>query len=308
MKNMMRSGRRGYARGFSLVELMVSLVIGLVVVGAVLVSYIASGQTNKRQAAYAEMNENAQLAMSILQHDVLLAGYAQAIGASAAAFNRTYSGNAVFGCDTGFTTPNTSGGMTSVDCAASGTPAIEINYESDITNSVPTGGGLPSDCLGIGLNQQTVNVTGAVITFNPSPPIATGNTTAFYVTRNRYYLATGSTGRSELHCASSRTPAQPGQPLVDNVEGIQIWYGEAGADPRQIVRYVNASGVNNWAKIISVRICLLMRSSEPLLTGEDVTAGMSGYLGCGSTAQTSADRYLRRAYFSTTTLRNKMAL
>ena len=63
-------------RGFSLLEIMVSLVIGLVVVGAVLVSYIASGKAGKQQSAYAEMNENAQIALGILSRDLLLAGYA----------------------------------------------------------------------------------------------------------------------------------------------------------------------------------------------------------------------------------------
>lgn len=300
MKQRMRSGIHGQMRGFSLIELMVSLAIGLVVVGAVLVSYIASGQTNKRQAAYAEMNENAQLAVSIIQHDLLLAGYAQALGtvtvAGVTTFNRTFSGNPVFGCGTGFTTPNTSAALTSVGCASSGAAAIEISYEADLSNSVPTStSNLPSDCLGNGLNPQTATVG--------------LNTTTFYVANNRYYLTTGSTGRSELHCASSRTPAATGQPLVDNVENMQIWYGEsAAAGSRQIVRYVTAATGNTivWTNVVSVRICLLMRSAEPVLSSEDVTAGMAGYLDCDSSSQTSSDRYVRRAYFSTTTLRNKM--
>lgn len=303
MKTKMRLGMRVHARGFSMVELMISIAIGIVVVGAVLVSYVASGQTNRRQAAYAEMNENAQLAMSMMQRDLLLAGYAKAVGTDTVTipgstiFNRTYSGNAVFGCDGGFTTPNNSGGMTSAGCATGTTPAIEISYEADLDNSVPTSTNLPSDCLGNSLNAQTVTV-GA-------------NTTTFYVTRNRYYLAIGTTGRSELHCASNRTPAVTGQPLVDNVENMKFWYGEsAAAGSRQIVRYVSAAAGNTiaWPNVISVRICLLMRSAEQVLTVEDTNAGNAGYLDCNSQAQTSADRYVRRAYFSTTTLRNKMTL
>lgn len=302
MKKMTRSASRARMRGLSLIEVMISLVIGLIVVGAVLLSYIGSGQTNKRQAAYAEMNENAQIALSIMQSDLLLAGYAQGTGkqtiASVTTFGKTFSGRPIFGCANGFTSPNTTGVATCV--VGAGKPSIEMSYEADITNSVKTGT-YPSDCLGNSLQyvEQTVTV-GA-------------GTTTFYETHNRYYLASGNTGRSELHCASAAKNfagnSIPGQPLVDNVEDMQIFYGESGAaGSRQIVRYVTAGNVTDWQNIISVRICLLMRSAEPVLSGEDTAAGMAGYLDCSSTSQTSADRYLRRAYFLTTTLRNKMTL
>ena len=271
------------ARGLSLVEMMVSLVIGLVVVGAVLSSYIASGKSNRFQAAYAEMNENAQIGLGILARDLLLAGYAQPTGinAGSTAFTRTYSGRPVFGCDNGFVAPNTAG---AVACSvAAGTPAIEVVYEADLTNTVPTSANIPSDCLGAGLT-----LVGAS-----------------YFAHNRYYLANGSTGRSELHCASDKAGAS-GQPLVDNVENMKIWYGEANAAaPRNIVRYVSAANLadNTFMNVVSVRVCLLMRSAEPVLNGEDTAT----YLDCDSVEQTSGDRYLRRAYFTTSTLRNKMA-
>lgn len=269
-------------RGLSLVEVMVSLVIGLVVVGAVLLSYLASGKTGKQQAAYGEMNENAQIAMGIISRDLLLAGYAQPTGYDSATdtFTRTYSSRAVFGCDNGFVSANTTGAAV---CATSaGTPSIEVVYEADLKNTVPTSSNIPSDCLGTGLT-------------------AAGG---YYFAYNRYYLSTG-TGRSELHCASRQGSA--GQPLVDNVEAMKVWYGVAASttNPRSIVRYVTAGNVSDWSLVLSVRLCLLMRSSETVLQGgtEDTVT----YLDCDSASQTSSDRYLRRAYFTTTTLRNKMA-
>ena len=305
MKNIVLSTSRARVRGVSLIEVMISLVIGLVVVGAVIVSYIGSGQTSKRQAAYAEMNENAQIALSMMRSDLLLAGYAQGTsvltdGAGVKTLGKTFATRPIFGCVNGFDAANE---IATATCSAGvGTPAIEMSYEADLTNSVPTSGGFPSDCLGNSLEHvaQTVAV-GA-------------NNVTFYETHNRYYLATtgaGSAARSELHCASaaktSAGAAIAGQPLVDNVEAMQILYGESGAaGSRQIVRYVAADAVADWQNIISVRICLLMRSTDKVLTGEDTTAGTAGYLDCDSAAQTSADGYLRRAYHLTTTLRNKM--
>jgi len=63
---MKRLTNRSRNRGVSIIEILVSLVIGLIVVGAVLVSYLGSGKTSKVQAAYAEMNESAQIAITLL--------------------------------------------------------------------------------------------------------------------------------------------------------------------------------------------------------------------------------------------------
>ena len=106
-------------QGLSLVEVMVSLVIGLVVVGAVLVSYITVGTTGRQQAAYAEMNENAQLALTLIARDLLLAGFSAPLGVAAdgLSFTRTYASRPVFGCSTGFAAPATTG---AVACALSG--------------------------------------------------------------------------------------------------------------------------------------------------------------------------------------------
>lgn len=278
-------GLRSRQRGLSIIEVLISLVIGLVVVGAVMLSYITSGQTNRVQAAYSEMNEEAQIGLNILSRDLLLAGYAQPTSLNTVTFKfgRTYAGRPVFGCDTGFAAANTTG---DVACAAAGKPAIEVVYEADLTNTVPSGGA-PSDCLGAALPVQTVGATN------------------FYLTYNRYYLANSALGRSELHCASKL--GNSGVALVDNVENMKIWYGEASpADPRQIARYVSAANVKDFGTdfgyVVSVRVCLLMRSSEAVLTPEDP----ANYLDCDSVSQVSADRHVRRAYFTTTTLRNKM--
>ena len=267
-------------QGLSLVEVMVSLVIGLVVVGAVLVSYFAAGVTGRQQAAYAEINENAQLALTLIARDLLLAGSATPTGVAAGglSFTRTYAGRPVFGCRTGFETPATTG---DVACAASGSDALEVVYQADAANSVPTASGVPTDCLGNGL----------------------ADAGGFYLAYNRYYLATSSSGRSELHCASRQGAS--GQPLVDNVQGMTLWFGEANAStPRAVVRYVGAHEVSDWRLVISVRVCLLMRSSESVLANSEDTVT---YLDCDSAQQTSADGFVRRAFFSTTTLRNKMA-
>jgi type IV pilus assembly protein PilW len=272
---------------------MISLVIGLVVVGAVLVSFLGSGQTGRVQAAYGQMNEDAQIALNIMARDIQLAGYAQPVGSvtdpitNVTTLTKTFSGRSVFGCDAGSFKPNAAAlnaPCNYVGAGAVAAPVLEVAYEADISNTSPTGAGVPTDCLGTGLVQQTVGVLN------------------FYVTHNRYYVDIGGSGQPELRCASD---VSAGQALVDNIESMSVSYGEANAAlPRQIVRYVTASNVTDFDHVLAVRICLVVRSAEAVLPpGETMS-----YVTCNGGTQAVADRRLRRAYFTTATLRSKMPL
>lgn len=285
---------RSRTRGVSLIELMISLVIGLVVVGAVLVSFLGSGQTGRVQAAYGQMNEDAQIALNIMARDIQLAGYAQPVGSvtdpitNVTTLTKTFGGRSVFGCDAGSFKPNAAAlnaPCNYVGAGAVAAPVLEVAYEADISNTSPTGAGVPTDCLGTSLVQQTVGALN------------------FYVTHNRYYVEIGGSGQPELRCASDVAPS--GQALVDNIESMSVWFGEANvAAPRQIVRYVTASNVTDFNYVVAVRICLVARSAEAVLPpGETMT-----YSGCDGSAHVVADRRLRRAYYTTATLRSKMPL
>jgi type IV pilus assembly protein PilW len=299
---------RSRVKGFTLIELMISMVIGLVVVGAVLVSVIGSRDAGRFQAAYAQMNEDAQIGLSMLSRDIQMAGYALPTGlapdplpaTTSSLVSTTLAPNAyIFGCDNGFVDPVAAGLVCNGPPAPPAPPptlsAIMVSYEADQRNTVLTTSGTiaPSDCLGNGI---------AV-----GPP---------YVANNRYFISQSAAAgnRPELYCASGAAS----QPLIENIEDMKIWYGlsEPPAAPRQVVRYVTATdiaatgagaaGAAQWANVVSVRICLLVRSAEPVLKGGD--EGTLTYLDCDGAPQTSAsnDRFLRRAYFTTATLRIKM--
>ena len=62
-------------KGLSLIELMLSLVIGLIVIAAVIEVFLASRQTYQVQTAKAHIQENGRYAMHILTHELLNVGY-----------------------------------------------------------------------------------------------------------------------------------------------------------------------------------------------------------------------------------------
>lgn len=61
--------------GFSLIELMIALVIGLILVGGVIQVFVGSKVTYSTQAALSKVQENGRFAMSFLARDIRQAGY-----------------------------------------------------------------------------------------------------------------------------------------------------------------------------------------------------------------------------------------
>ena len=61
--------------GFSLVEMMISLVLGLMVLGAITALYVGSSQSTQFQASVLRMEENGRIAIDILSRNMRMAGY-----------------------------------------------------------------------------------------------------------------------------------------------------------------------------------------------------------------------------------------
>ncbi len=270
----------GLQGGATLLECLLGLALGLVVVAAVAVHHLATGQSSRLQAAQAQMTEDAQIGLELLRTELMMAGYAQPQRFILDAQGRPRWQTALAGqpplmaCDKGFVEADT---VDSVVCAANGlSAALEVSYQADAFNTVPlSDNSTPTDCLGNGLK---------------NPQLAP-------LTRNRWYVAS-SQGRSELRCASQL--GNPGQPLVDNVEVLALWFSLAQAgSPMTPVRYVKASQVDSFSRVRSVRLCLLLRSTDAVLAAEDTLA----YFDCEGTPQTSSDRRLRRAFHAVVALR-----
>ncbi len=285
-----RQGAR-VQRGLSLVELMVSLFIGLMVAGAVATVYVGSARAGRHLKAMAQITEEAQLTLALLRRDLQLAGSAEPTGmvTSTHRFAVPAAPRVVFGCDQGFT--SAVGAVATAACAASasGTPAVEITFEATADNTVgPSGSADGADCLGTAV---------------PPRPL-----TGDRFTSHRYFVSRGPSGRNELYCGSAVSTSS--QSLAENVEAIALRYGEANgwsaSDPgtHRPVRYVPASAVADWSNVVAVRVCLLMRSGFPVFTTEDDAS----YRDCSGAVATTTDRHLYKAFFTTVAIRNKGAV
>lgn len=272
-------GRPGQA-GFSLIELMISIVIGMVVVGAVLAAYLGAGKSSRASRAMAQITEDASIAMNVMRSSIAMVGYGRPTGLVGSKFTKAYNGQGMFGCDAAFQTPTDA--IAALTCsAAAGPDSIAVAYEAEKDNSVVGADGRPLDCLG---NALSLDATGT-----------------YYLAYNRFYVSGG-----QLMCMGpgSGTP----QALVDNVADMQIRYGVANVGAlNQVARYETgtslqaALGAPGWGQTVSVRVCVVVRSTDNVLDQKLTYEGCSGQV-------TPADGDLRmyRAFTTTIVMQNRL--
>jgi type IV pilus assembly protein PilW len=291
--------------GFSLVELMVSMVIGLVIVGAVFANYLTNKTGARQTEAMAQVTDDATTAFGILRSQIAMAGYSQPTSVNAAGeMVRANLGLAVLGCEGGFGTgATTAADAATVTCVAApsaGTnaanpDALMVRYQADMSNTPivkdsATNADSPSDCQGSAIT--AVDATAGVV-----------------VADNRFRVDTTA---AELECSGSGDRPQGAQPLVQNIIDMQLSYGVAAATaPGVVNRYVRANEVAvagavgyeaNWANVVAVRVCLVVRSTDAVLDA------VTDYRDCNGTVTTPPDRRVYRAFTSTILLNNRSAL
>jgi type IV pilus assembly protein PilW len=323
--------------GLTLVELLVSIAIGLILTVAVISAYVGSAGGSRVAEAQGRMNEDAQAALAILTQQLRVAGNnpKQPGYAADTARNPVFGPNdyAIRGCDGTFTGLTTAGNrIRDLACpGGTGPDSIAIAYEADAANTVRNAAGKATDCLGQQLPETTVLATAPA---GPGVPVKAWDATAgtppgtgaavardvtFAMADNRFYIASAN-GIPSLYCKGNggATP----QPLVENVENMQIVYGLAPATATGSLT-VAGYGTNTqmgdaafnadlaalaeplrWSKVATVRVCIVVRSEAAVAPD----ASSAQYLRCDGTLETAPpDLRLRRAYSTTVVLRNRVA-
>ena len=269
--------------GVTLVELMVSIAIGMIIVLFITSLFLTSRQSSRLSDDNSRMQEEGRAVMYIMARNLQQAGFGDVVSTDMSSSTSRgsltgFSGNALRGCDTGFVNSD----LANVNCGA-GKAAFQVSYNVPAYNSI-TGAG--ADCNG-------QNAAG--------------------VATNRFYLGADKT----LYCLGNGN-ATP-QPLLGNVEEMQVTYGVSTVSSvdvwgfRSAEQFTNAAGVKalqidnqllgeaqNWDNVISVNICLHLSSPN-----NNVTNAKQSYTPCGSTtAVTATDKRLHMVVSGVYALRN----
>ena len=349
-----------YLQGFSLIELMISLALGLIILVAVLSAYTGAAAAAKMAEAQGRMYEDGQAALTILTQQLRMAGYnpyqagrinthdqnpvyteppdfvrADVVIPAGSGFQR--SDYSIRGCDQTFIT-DAGTSLDDLGCVAnvSAQPdSIALSYEADVFNTVPTVARTspPTDCLGFPLTNIVATVRGIPAGSGPNNFVATSTEleqdVSFSVAVNRFYIAlSDTTSIPSLYCQGNGAGSgstSTAQPLVENIQDMQITYGvEIPVNQtRTVAGYLRAEELNGgvgaasahadlkvitqqerWRKVVSVRICLLVRSESAVVS--DLASAQ--YFDCAGELVGASDLRLRRTFSSTVMLRNWLGI
>ncbi|WP_019027167.1 PilW family protein [Colwellia piezophila] len=299
--------------GFSLIELMIAMFIGIFVLGGVLTFFVSSQTANKVTERLANIQETGRFAVAIISRDLRRAGYfggnanideiSGTVGPSA--FNTTCltagntwgtmlaqniyglnDTNAGYNCISG--SDYLRGDIVTVRFAS---PWLTTAYEANelyLLSSLFEGR--------VFLGSDVANANNTNITNNIQ--------TAHQLIARSYYV-----GNSNESCQGSTVPAlfwkslELGVPtseqLLVGVEHLQFEYGvdqTADSAPNQ---YVNAASVVNWNNVVSIRMSIIVRDDCP-----DKSFTDSNTYTLGDVIYKPADNFHRLVFRSTITLRN----
>lgn len=324
-------------RGFSLVELMVAMTIGLVVVAAVGYVYLSSRQAFRMTDSMSRMQENARLGIETMARDVRMAGYVGCINLqSGAATVYTIASppvpaispaTAITGQDftavtpgfAGTTITRPAGDTISVMGAFGGGVSLTGNLPPNNANVQINGNPygfadddvlVVADCKNADIFRATgVSATGGTVTISHASATNISNNVGSYgpdgfvfkMEQYTYFIGVNPAGKRALY----RTNLATGLPkdtveLVEDVWDMQIEYGRDTSGDGAADVYGDATAVGtNWTQVVSARISLLLASPENNIVPSVQTYNFNG------AAVTAGDRRLYQVLTSTIAVRNR---
>ena len=322
-------------RGVTLVELMIALAIGLLVTVAMLKVYVDASRMYRFNEGLARVQENGRFALEFIRRDARVAGFWGCYSDAALTNGVSATSDAYINVGAGHITGTSDDGLNSSDSitfrSATGSGALVTSGMSgsggtitvDSASALATGtAALISDCENGDLFQITgisetalthAAGTGANISPNLNKAYAAG-ARVYEARQATFCIGQGADAaqpalRRLVNPEPGQTCASNGDELLEGVENMQIVYGEDtdadgdGANGDGTAnRYVafGASGLD-IDRIVSVRISVLVRSINNNLTTEPSPYTFNGI----TVTPESTDKYLRKVFTTTVTLRNK---
>jgi len=294
-----------HAAGFSLIELMVALTLGLMIVAAMLANLDASSASARTNARQAEYQTNGRYAADFLRREIQHAGFAGVSWTNLTELGATATTD--YGCGAGFAANIAQPIWGANDSNPfSGSCIPTANYaRGDILvlrraglDSIPT----TTTLLATKLYFRAEYLQGSVYV-GPTRPANLQTPVADYLLETDvYYISPWTSSSTEspqipaLYRMTLGTgPAMSAQLIASGIENMQVQYGvstDAG------VRYYDASAVPStaWTSVTSVRLWLLARSTT-VDTGNVSTAAYAmGDVTYPDRSTTTSDGFQRQLF------------
>jgi type IV pilus assembly protein PilW len=325
--------------GFRLIELMIALVIGLILLAGVLELFLGSKQTYRTQEALGRVQQESRFALDTLSRELRMIGY-QGCASSATLTPNVIADNDGDGVADLIVSPDTLldgfddgigwNNPTAIPRVA-GSDVIRFRYGDG--NSARLSGNMASDNANVQLthNPDTLQAADvlmitdclnadifaatAVSQASGSSVVTVAHATnrnldnrlsksygtdalVMKVRRHSYFIGRENGVPGLYRIDSDDNPLR----LVEGVEGMRLLYGENtdGGNRRQASRYQSAGQVNDWSRVVALRVALLLR------TDSAVAREPQPYQYRYFADAAPADRFLRRELVISVNLRNRM--
>lgn len=230
------------SKGFSLVELMISLTLGLFLSLAAIQTYLTSIKADTIILGNTEIQENARFALQVIEKAAQQAGYFSDPNQNRRDYFLTQS---KAWKDSVFQTPDSLLGFDDAEESQDHQPASANNTDQFFIR-------LTTDAQKSGESAPWYNCNGKQIPFQTSALMG------FYISK-----------KNALICIS-QIPGNHAdtQALIENVEDFQILYGLDSSNDGAVNRYVTAQLVRSfgdWDSVRTLKISLTLSSSTPRL-------------------------------------------
>ena len=331
-------------RGVSLIELMVSITIGLILIAGVLSIFMSSKVTYFTNEKTARLQENGRVALDLVTHDVRAAGYMGC--ARTVPFTNTLNSSTALLWNyaiplQGYESNNTSAWTPTI---AAGTLDPAPIFASDVivtrapvrdgralrvesglasftsdpdvlaASAVPLGTIMMiTDCEASSVFQVTDYAAGSIshAAGTGTPGNATDDLGYQYQMGSRVlplqtiiYYLANDTVTGEPGLYRQTGATQPAELLIEGVEAMQIAYAIDTTGDRVADVYRTADLVTNWDNVLSVEVAMLIRSAE-----EGGTVDEKEYVllpaAVGRSFGPFNDRRMRMVFSTTIALRNR---
>lgn len=324
--------------GISLVEILVSLVISLFLLGGIIQVYLGNTSTYKFANALSQVQENGRFAMDTISQDLRATGDWGCINfdpADATNINNTlltgWAGYDAalhnFTVNTPVLGTNDTGGLGTTDTLTmSGSKRGQTNITSPFSPTTQAfltvnrlGGFAAGDIVLVtrcGVNDLLIpeeadifrisSIDAGNSRFNHATTLSQQYENDAVIKRLQtvtYSIGTGTAAQPALFRSDNGT----NQELIEGIQDMQILYGIDTdgintADQNYANQYVTANNVPDFRSVVSIRVMLLVRSTENFVTDQPQTYTFNG------NTVTAADRRIRQVFTATIALRNRAGI
>ncbi len=301
--------------GMSLIELMIALLIGLLLSAAIITVYMSNKKTFWDTEAAASLQENSRFAVKLITDDIRAAGF------YADSYDNTVINNNV-------------PAIVSGSCSDS-----EFDYDQPIWGAAAAAGISCLDGFHFKVGTDILFVKGSRMdpAISTSPP-GSGNQKTYMIARDRFTaehymaeadLADKSYGNPaayeyshhayfiahkdgdafpQLRRLSQRVADGGGstiwiaETVADGIEDLRYMFGVDTDNDGAANQYIATENMASWDNIVSVKIFMLAQAT----TSDMSFSGGKTYEYGGRAAYKPTDRYHRKLYETTVTIRNIM--